>query len=69
MQPKVVEEQMRKCLTETIQYQNKLWTRQTLVRLQANNIGTPEVQRVAAISGRHSLSKSMFRDVIIENMK
>ena len=69
MQPRVVEEQMRKCYTETIQYQNKLWTRQTLERLKLKNIGTPDIQSIAAISSKHSFSKSMFSNVIHENMK
>ena len=69
IQLKVVEERMRKCYTETIQYQNKLWTRQTLERLKLKNVGTLEIQRIAAISSKHSLSKSIFSEIVSENMK
>ena len=69
MQPKAVEDQMRKCYTTTIHYQNRLWTRQTLERLTIKNIGTPEVQSMAANSCKNSYSKTIFRDIVSMNMK
>jgi len=71
MQPKVVEEKMRKHFESISKYQNKLWTRNTLQILIDINVGTNEIQIHAIKQVKHMNSKNVvnkFYRIIYDNM-
>ena len=60
MQPKVVEQLMRKSLIATLQYQSKLWSRILIERLLKKHIGLPDVQSVALKQLRRNKNKDLY---------
>ena len=66
--PKNVEKQMRNCVIQTFQYQNKLWSQIVLDRLLHKNTGTNEIQKLAISQLKRTKDLSLFKNVICENL-
>ena len=68
IQPKVVAKLMRNNLSNTMKYQNKLWSKTFLERLAKSCIGTNEIQNLAFSEFKRTNNLQSFKECIYENM-
>ena len=69
IQPKAVENCMRKVYEDTLKYQTKLWSRIMIDKLLECHVGTNHVQSFAMSHLMRTKSKKVFIECVDDNLK